>query len=143
MLIRILLIIHVGGVYSFERNFIQNLISLSWFVNSLIFSIFYCRLNVDGLLVYFPYDYIYPEQYMYMLELKKTLDAKVKKKKDIRFCFYLPKMFFQSLHAFLGRSPDFFEHVSLNNKAEIRTGLTCGFIRIGHNLNCAKAFLLT
>uniref|UniRef100_K1PYR9 General transcription and DNA repair factor IIH helicase subunit XPD n=1 Tax=Magallana gigas TaxID=29159 RepID=K1PYR9_MAGGI len=34
------------------------------------------RLNIDGLLVYFPYDYIYPEQYMYMLELKKSLDAK-------------------------------------------------------------------
>ncbi|MGH0120997.1 UNVERIFIED_CONTAM: hypothetical protein FKN15_070189 [Acipenser sinensis] len=33
-------------------------------------------LNVDGLLVYFPYDYIYPEQYSYMLELKRTLDAK-------------------------------------------------------------------
>ena len=38
---------------------------------------FYYRLNIDGLLVYFPYDYIYPEQYMYMLELKRTLDAKV------------------------------------------------------------------
>lgn len=35
------------------------------------------RLNIDGLLVYFPYDYIYPEQYSYMLELKRTLDAKV------------------------------------------------------------------
>lgn len=34
-------------------------------------------LTVDGLLVYFPYDYIYPEQYAYMLELKRTLDAKV------------------------------------------------------------------
>lgn len=34
------------------------------------------RLNIDGLLVYFPYDYIYPEQYLYMTELKKTLDAK-------------------------------------------------------------------
>uniref|UniRef100_A0A3Q4AQA2 General transcription and DNA repair factor IIH helicase subunit XPD n=1 Tax=Mola mola TaxID=94237 RepID=A0A3Q4AQA2_MOLML len=33
-------------------------------------------LNIDGLLVYFPYDYIYPEQYSYMLELKRTLDAK-------------------------------------------------------------------
>jgi hypothetical protein len=32
---------------------------------------------VDGLLVYFPYDYIYPEQFSYMLELKRTLDAKV------------------------------------------------------------------
>lgn len=34
------------------------------------------KLNVDGLLVYFPYDYIYPEQFLYMQELKKTLDAK-------------------------------------------------------------------
>uniref|UniRef100_A0A673L9Z3 DNA 5'-3' helicase n=1 Tax=Sinocyclocheilus rhinocerous TaxID=307959 RepID=A0A673L9Z3_9TELE len=34
------------------------------------------RLNIDGLLVYFPYEYIYPEQYSYMLELKRTLDAK-------------------------------------------------------------------
>lgn len=31
---------------------------------------------MDGLLVYFPYDYIYPEQFAYMLELKRTLDAK-------------------------------------------------------------------
>ncbi|KAG7274628.1 hypothetical protein CRUP_009671 [Coryphaenoides rupestris] len=35
------------------------------------------KLNIDGLLVYFPYEYIYPEQYSYMLELKRTLDAKV------------------------------------------------------------------
>ncbi len=35
------------------------------------------RLTVDGLPVLFPYDYIYPEQYSYMLELKRTLDAKV------------------------------------------------------------------
>ena len=34
------------------------------------------KLNVDGLLVYFPYDYIYPEQFSYMLELKRALDAK-------------------------------------------------------------------
>ncbi|KAK3582679.1 hypothetical protein CHS0354_031090 [Potamilus streckersoni] len=34
------------------------------------------KVNIDGLLVLFPYDYIYPEQYMYMLELKRTLDAK-------------------------------------------------------------------
>jgi len=33
------------------------------------------RLNVDGLLVFFPYDYIYPEQFSYMLELKRSLDA--------------------------------------------------------------------
>uniref|UniRef100_A0A3B3RXQ1 General transcription and DNA repair factor IIH helicase subunit XPD n=1 Tax=Paramormyrops kingsleyae TaxID=1676925 RepID=A0A3B3RXQ1_9TELE len=36
----------------------------------------FLRLNIEGLLVYFPYDYIYPEQYSYMLELKRTLDAK-------------------------------------------------------------------
>nr|CAG4647676.1 EOG090X01B4 [Moina brachiata]SVE92856.1 EOG090X01B4 [Moina brachiata] len=34
------------------------------------------KLNVDGLLVYFPYDYIYPEQFSYMLELKHALDAR-------------------------------------------------------------------
>ncbi|CAM1154738.1 ERCC2 (predicted) [Pycnogonum litorale] len=34
------------------------------------------RINVDGLLVYFPYEYIYPEQYSYMIELKRALDAK-------------------------------------------------------------------
>ncbi len=39
---------------------------------------FWCvRLKVDGLLVYFPYDNIYPEQMSYMQELKRTLDAKV------------------------------------------------------------------
>ncbi|XP_053908935.1 general transcription and DNA repair factor IIH helicase subunit XPD [Cuculus canorus] len=34
------------------------------------------KLNIDGLLVVFPYDYIYPEQFSYMQELKRTLDAK-------------------------------------------------------------------
>uniref|UniRef100_A0A670ZAY4 General transcription and DNA repair factor IIH helicase subunit XPD n=1 Tax=Pseudonaja textilis TaxID=8673 RepID=A0A670ZAY4_PSETE len=34
------------------------------------------KLNIDGLLVLFPHDYIYPEQFSYMLELKRTLDAK-------------------------------------------------------------------
>lgn len=38
---------------------------------------FHLRINIDGLLVYFPYDYIYPEQYSYMFELKRSLDAKV------------------------------------------------------------------
>jgi DNA excision repair protein ERCC-2 len=33
------------------------------------------KLTVDGLQVLFPYDYIYPEQYQYMLELKRCLDA--------------------------------------------------------------------
>lgn len=39
--------------------------------------IFLCRFDIEGLTIYFPYDYIYPEQYAYMLELKKILDAKV------------------------------------------------------------------
>ena len=34
------------------------------------------KVNIDGLLVYFPYEYVYPEQYQYMRELKQTLDAK-------------------------------------------------------------------
>lgn len=34
------------------------------------------KLSVDGLEVLFPYEYIYPEQYSYMCELKKGLDAK-------------------------------------------------------------------
>ncbi|KAF0988854.1 hypothetical protein HZS_3429, partial [Henneguya salminicola] len=33
------------------------------------------KLDVDGLTVIFPYDYIYPEQFQYMLYLKQTLDA--------------------------------------------------------------------
>lgn len=46
---------------------------------------FFFRVNIDGLLVYFPYDFIYPEQYSYMLELKRSLDAKVKNYKYIYF----------------------------------------------------------
>ncbi|TPX36511.1 hypothetical protein SmJEL517_g01355 [Synchytrium microbalum] len=34
------------------------------------------KLTVDGLPVLFPYDYIYPEQYAYMKDLKRALDAK-------------------------------------------------------------------
>ena len=34
------------------------------------------KIIIDGLEVLFPYDYIYPEQYSYMQELKKCLDAK-------------------------------------------------------------------
>jgi len=33
------------------------------------------KVPIDDLIVYFPYPYIYPEQYLYMKELKKTLDA--------------------------------------------------------------------
>lgn len=34
-----------------------------------------CRLDILGLPVLFPYQYIYPEQHAYMCELKRTLDA--------------------------------------------------------------------
>jgi DNA excision repair protein ERCC-2 len=34
------------------------------------------KFKLEGLTVYFPYEYIYPEQYRYMLELKRALDAK-------------------------------------------------------------------
>lgn len=38
---------------------------------------FFPSLDVDGMRVFFPYDFIYPEQYSYMLDLKRALDAKV------------------------------------------------------------------
>ncbi|CAD5223694.1 unnamed protein product [Bursaphelenchus okinawaensis] len=34
------------------------------------------KLNINGLNVYFPYEHIYPEQILYMGEIKKSLDAK-------------------------------------------------------------------
>lgn len=34
--------------------------------------------DLDGLTVYFPYDYLYPEQWRYMQELKRALDAQVR-----------------------------------------------------------------
>ncbi|RKP07597.1 hypothetical protein THASP1DRAFT_30592 [Thamnocephalis sphaerospora] len=34
------------------------------------------KFDLDGLPVYFPYDYIYPEQFAYMSDLKRALDAK-------------------------------------------------------------------
>jgi DNA excision repair protein ERCC-2 len=34
------------------------------------------RFMLDGLEVFFPYDYVYKEQYSYMLEVKRALDAK-------------------------------------------------------------------
>lgn len=35
------------------------------------------KIDVDGLEVLFPYDFVYPEQVLYMQELKKSLDARV------------------------------------------------------------------
>ena len=34
------------------------------------------KFSLEGLTVYFPYEYIYPEQYQYMLECKRALDAR-------------------------------------------------------------------
>ncbi|GAB2232535.1 hypothetical protein Drorol1_Dr00011574 [Drosera rotundifolia] len=34
------------------------------------------KLQIEDVTVYFPYDHIYPEQYAYMVELKRALDAK-------------------------------------------------------------------
>jgi DNA excision repair protein ERCC-2 len=34
------------------------------------------RLSIDGLEVFFPYEFMYPEQFNYMLHLKRALDAK-------------------------------------------------------------------
>lgn len=34
------------------------------------------KFKIEGLTVYFPYEYIYPEQHEYMVELKRSLDAK-------------------------------------------------------------------
>ncbi|KAA3471124.1 DNA repair helicase UVH6 [Gossypium australe] len=34
------------------------------------------KFQIEDVTVYFPYDHIYPEQYSYMTELKRTLDAK-------------------------------------------------------------------
>lgn len=34
------------------------------------------KFQLEGITVYFPYDHIYPEQYAYMLDLKRALDAR-------------------------------------------------------------------
>lgn len=35
------------------------------------------KFTIEDLTIYFPYDFIYPEQYSYMVQLKHILDAKV------------------------------------------------------------------
>ena len=32
--------------------------------------------NIDNIKIIFPYDYIYPEQYKYMCDLKQSIDSK-------------------------------------------------------------------
>ncbi len=60
-------------------NFSKNEVSLKHAHKSLFEGVtidFLFRLTVDGLPVVFPYSHIYPEQYSYMVELKRSLDAK-------------------------------------------------------------------
>ena len=47
------------------------------------------KFSLAGLDVFFPYEYIYPEQYKYMLELKRALDAKGHCLLEVR-CWLLP-----------------------------------------------------
>jgi hypothetical protein len=46
------------------------------------------RFYLEDLLVYFPYTYIYPEQYSYMLALKRSLDANVPPQTSLIFISY-------------------------------------------------------
>jgi hypothetical protein len=57
------------GFYSFAipTNSVINQIS----------NLFTFSFNIDDLVVHFPYEKIYPEQYQYMCDLKKSLDAQV------------------------------------------------------------------
>lgn len=43
------------------------------------------RINVDGLEVLFPYDFVYPEQYEYMLEYKRALDTRVCSRNQLEY----------------------------------------------------------
>lgn len=42
------------------------------------------RFNIDELEVLFPYDYIYPEQYQYMVHLKHALDRGQVRRRMVR-----------------------------------------------------------
>ena len=47
-----------------------------WFQwESVHFLFLVMKFEIDGVIVYFPYDYMYPEQYEYMRYLKKSLDV--------------------------------------------------------------------
>ena len=54
----------VGAIFCF---FLRNFSFCSRFI---------MKFNIDELTIYFPYEYIYPEQYSYMCSLKEALDAK-------------------------------------------------------------------
>ena len=41
--------------------------------------------DVEGVTVFFPYEFVYPEQYAYMLEIKRALDAKGHALLEVRF----------------------------------------------------------
>jgi hypothetical protein len=54
---------------------------------------------LDGLTVYFPYEFIYPEQYRYMLELKRALDAQGHCLLEVRVVWQSPSKQARSSHS--------------------------------------------
>jgi len=46
------------------------------------------KFKLEDMNVFFPYEYIYPEQYRYMLELKRALDAKGHCLLEVSECFW-------------------------------------------------------
>lgn len=96
---------------------------------------------MDGLLVYFPYDYIYPEQFAYMLELKKGLDAKVRMN-----C--LLQNFCSRRHIFVIKLMAKFVLGSLSTGNAIRNWKDSVFalpyccVHVSKSVECHKAYLL-
>lgn len=56
----------------------QSIINTHFYSSLVLFIILInYRFYIEDVLVYFPYQYIYPEQYQYMVALKRSLDAQV------------------------------------------------------------------
>lgn len=53
--------------------------------------------DLDGLTVYFPYDYLYPEQWRYMMELKRALDAQASNRLPLQLSWGLLSLEFLAL----------------------------------------------
>jgi hypothetical protein len=56
------------------------------------------KFQLEDLTVYFPYEFIYPEQYRYMLELKRALDARGHCLLEVRVLLQ-PRKAHQLMHA--------------------------------------------
>lgn len=98
--------------------------------------VYFYRIDIDGLIVYFPYEYIYPEQYSYMLELKRTLDAEVS---PVQFLLCQQLAFAQhSCHCYLLDCAGFLATVCTRLLVNISGSLYAGDA-IGHWKNCLAA----